>query len=146
MANLYPTFTATTTAVVNASTENFIQKKTYAINFETMEFIKNPDGTVKLLNEFESYIQWCELAMLTVRNKYMAYSSKFGRDSTRVSSNKDLIELEEKRLTIEALMAHPLTTKVDNFIFTWEEDELYFTYNVTSSVGKIMLQSKQVGG
>lgn len=146
MANLYPTSTATTTAVVNTSTENFVQKKTYAIDLETMKFIKNPDGTVKLLNEFESYIQWCELAMLTVRNKYMAYSSKFGRDSTRVSSDKDLIELEEKRLTIEALMAHPLTTKVDNFVFTWEDDDLYFSYNVTSSFGSITLQSKKIEG
>lgn len=145
MANLYPTTTAVVN-VANESTENFIQKKTYAIDFETMEFIKNPDGTVKLLDEFESYIQWCELAMLTIRNKYMAYSNKFGRDSASVSLDRSVVALEEKRKTVEALMAHPLTTKVDNFVFTWEDDELYFVYTVTSSLGAAILESKKIEG
>ncbi len=145
MANLYPTTTAVVN-ITNESTENFIQKKTYAIDFETMEFIKNPDGTVKLLDEFESYIQWCELAMLTTRNKYMAYSNKFGRDSASISLDRSVVELEEKRKTIEALMVHPLTTKVDNFIFTWKYDELYFTYTVTSSLGSSTLGSKRTEG
>lgn len=145
MANLYPTTTAVVN-VANGSTENFVQKKTYAINFETMEFIKNPDGTVKLLDEFESYIQWCELAMLTARNKYMAYSNKFGRDSASIDLDRNVVELEEKRKIIETLMAHPLTTKVDNFIFTWKDDDLYFTYTVTSSLGSATLQSKQTEG
>ncbi len=145
MANLYPTTTAVVN-ITNESAENFIQKKTYAIDFETMEFIKNPDGTVKLLDEFESYIQWCELAMLTARNKYMAYSNKFGRDSAIISLDRSVVELEEKRKTIEALMVHPLTTKVDNFIFTWKDNELYFTYTVTSSLGSSTLGSKRTEG
>lgn len=146
MASLYPNLSNNTQIIKNESVSDFVQKRTYALDLSTMKFIKNPDGTVKLLDEFESYIQWCEFAMLTARNKYMAYSSKFGRDLTIVNSDKDLIELEEKRLTREALMAHPLTTKVDNFIFTWENDDLYFSYNVTSSLGSATLQSKKIEG
>lgn len=145
MANLYPINTAIT-KITNESTENFVQKKTYAIDFQTMEFIKNPDGTVKLLDSFESYLQWCELAMLINRNKYMAYSNKFGREFANISLDRNVVELEEQRKTIEALMAHPLTIKVDNFIFTWKDDDLYFTCTVTSSLGSATLQSKQTEG
>lgn len=107
-------------------------KKTYAINFETGEFIKNPDGSIKLLNEFDSYIQWCQKAMMTARYKYVAYSELYGKDIIGSSLDKKAMELEIKRVTREALMVHPFTQDVDSFSFDWKNGEVFYEYEITA--------------
>lgn len=134
MANLFPTGSLENVNIIENTTVEF--KGSYAINFETMEFIKNPDGTIKILDAFEAYIQWCQLAMMTARYKYMAYSSKFGRDIIGKSVDQKAMELEIKRVTQEALLVHPMTKSVDNFEFTWENGEVYYTYLVTAVTGQ----------
>ena len=68
MANLFPSNSLEAVTVKENKKIDF--KGSYAINFETGEFIKNPNGNVKILDAFEGYIQWCEKAMLTARYKY----------------------------------------------------------------------------
>lgn len=122
-------------------------KKTYAINFETGEFIKNPDGSIKLLNEFDSYIQWCQKAMMTARYKYAAYSILYGKDIIGSSLDKKAVELEIKRVTREALMVHPFTQDVSSFSFDWRNGEVYYTYEVTTLDGqsKELTNTEKVG-
>lgn len=134
MANLFPMGSLETVTVKENTTVEV--KGSYAINFETGEFIKNPDGTTKILGVFESYIQWCQLAMMTTRYKYMAYSSKFGRDIIGKTVDQKAMELELKRVTQEALMVHPITSSVDSFVFTWGNGEVYYTYEVTTVQGQ----------
>lgn len=145
MANLFPDGSLETITLTEDKATEF--KGTYAINFETNEFIKNPDGTIKILDTFEAYIQWCQLAMMTARYKYMAYSSKFGRDIIGQTVDQKVIELEIKRVTQEALMVHPMTSSVENFIFTWGNGEVYYTYEVTATNGqtKVLTNTEKVG-
>lgn len=134
MANLFPTGSLENVTLKENKTVEF--KGSYAIDFKTMEFIKNLDGTIKVLDVFESYIQWCQLAMMTARYKYKAYSSKFGRDIIGKTIDTKAMELELKRITTEALMVHPMTSSVDNFVFTWGNGEVYYTYDVTTTKGQ----------
>ncbi|GAA0115747.1 DUF2634 domain-containing protein [Clostridium senegalense] len=122
-------------------------KKTYAINFETGEFIKNPDGSIKLLNEFDSYIQWCQKALMTARYKYAAYSDLYGKDIIGSSLDKKAMELEIKRVTREALMVHPFTKSVDSFSFDWRNGEVYYSYNITTldNQTKMLTNTEKVG-
>ena len=144
MSSLFPTGSLETITVAQDTTIDF--KGSYAINFETMEFIKNQDGTIKILDAFEAYIQWCQLAMMTARYKYMAYSSKFGRDIVGKMVDEKAMELELKRVTKEALMVHPMTTNVDNFVFSWGNGEVYYTYEVTTTTGQSkVLNNTEVG-
>lgn len=108
-------------------------KRTYAINFETGEFVKNPDGSIKLLNEFDSYIQWCQKALMTLRYKYVAYSDLYGKDIISSNLDKKAMELEIKRVTREALMVHPFTQDVNSFSFDWRNGEVFYTYEVTTA-------------
>lgn len=108
-------------------------KRTYAINFETGEFVKNPDGSIKLLNEFDSYIQWCQKALMTLRYKYAAYSDLYGKDIISSNLDKKAMELEIKRVTREALMVHPFTQDVNSFSFDWRNGEVFYTYEVTTA-------------
>lgn len=141
MANLYATNLLSNDEVTD-SNNDFLQKKSYAIDFNTMKFIKNQDGTVKLLDELESYMQWCQLAMMTSRKIYMAYSDKFGKDIIGSDLDKAATELEIKRITQDALMVHPLTESVDNFTYTWEGNKCFYEYDVNSTLGLKRLSSE----
>ncbi|NOW92319.1 hypothetical protein BCD91_004342 [Clostridium beijerinckii] len=143
MANLFPSGSLQSTDLGNNPlTTKF--KGSYAIDFETGEFIRNPDGTIKILDEFEAYIQWCQKAMITARYKYRAYSNRYGRDIIGSSLDEKAMELEIKRVTQEALMVHPMTSSVDNFSFEWRNGEVYYEYEVKSIQGKTqVLKSKE---
>lgn len=145
MANLFPINSIE--SITPKENETFELKGSYAIDFETMTFIKNPDGTVKILNGYDAYIQWCQLAMMTIRNKFKAYSYRFGRDKLNTKLNKEATEMELTRITQEALMAHPNTKSVDSFSFTWKNGEIYYEYKVTPVNGKskILKNTQKVG-
>ncbi|WP_252224279.1 MULTISPECIES: DUF2634 domain-containing protein [unclassified Clostridium] len=145
MPNLFPTVNK---EIINLEENNKQEfKGSYAINFETGEFIKNSDGTIKILDEFEAYVQWCEKAMLTARYKYGAYSDRYGKDIIGSDiTDKKFVELELKRITQEALMVHPLTKSVDSFSFEWKGSDVYYSFEVTTTKNrnKVLKSNKKV--
>lgn len=145
MANLFPIGSLETITLKENKQIEF--KGSYAVNFETGKFIKNLDGTIKILDAFEGYIQWCYLAMMTARYKYRAYSSKFGKDVIGSVPDNKAMELELKRVTQEALMVHPMTESVDNFSFDWRNGEVYYEYEVQTVKGqkKVLTSTEKVG-
>lgn len=146
MANLFPT--GSLNGSINTQPkEDFEFKCTYAFDFESGEFIKNADGSIKILNEFEAYVQWCQKAMLTSRYKCSAYSDRFGKDIIGSNLDNKAIELELIRTTKEALLVHPMTSNVDNFEFEWKDSEVYYTYKVISTTGesKVLAANEKVG-
>ena len=145
MPSLFPTGSLETITIKENEKIEF--KGSYEINFETGEFVKNPDGTVKLLDYFEGYIQWCYLAMATARYKFMAYSDRFGRDAIGSVVDKKAMELEIKRITQEALSVHPMTSSVDSFVFDWRNGEVYYEYTVQAISGekKVLTSTEKVG-
>ena len=144
MANLFPINSIE--SITPKENKTFELKGSYAIDFETMKFKKNLDGTIKILNGYEAYIQWCQLAMMTERNQYKAYSALFGADEINKELSKQAIELEAKRITVETLMVHPNTKTVDSFIFTWRKNysELYYEYNVIPIQGQSKVLSNVI--
>ncbi|MDD6400619.1 MAG: DUF2634 domain-containing protein [Lachnospiraceae bacterium] len=146
MANLFPINSIE--SITPKENKTFELKGSYAIDFETMTFIKNPNGTVKILSGFDAYIQWCQLAMMTVRNRFKAYTYRFGRDELNKELNKEATEMELTRIRQEALMAHPNTKSVDSFSYTWGNGEVYYEYTVTPVQGqsKILKNTEKVGG
>lgn len=145
MANLFPTNSIESVTIKENST--FELKGSYAIDFETMTFIKNPDGTVKILNSYDAYIQWCQLAIMTIRNRFKAYTYRFGREELNKELNKEATEMELARITQEALMVHPNTKSIDSFSFTWKNGEVYYEYKVTPIKGqsKVLKNTEKVG-
>lgn len=116
-------------------------KGSYDFDFKTGEFRKAPDGKVLKTTPMNAYMQWCEKTLLTKRFMHSAYTDLYGQEYyTLIGSplTKSAVELEVKRMTIEALMVHPYTDKVTDFVFRWEENEsvLYFDYLVTTVFGE----------
>lgn len=119
-------------------------KKTYAFDFEKGDFKRGPDGKVMLLDRLESYIQWCQKTLLTKRLKHLSYTDVYGQEYYTLIGeliSKEAIELEVKRMTVEALMVHPYTKEVDNFEFRWEQnkEELFFTFDVTTVLDELFI-------
>lgn len=117
--------------------DDFEQQQSYAIDFDTMTYKKDSSGNIILLDNLESYLQWCQLAVITDRNNYIAYDEKFGIDALIASSDRKLIESELERIISEALLVHPLTKNVDNFTFTWKNDIVYCEYRIISMLGSV---------
>ena len=121
--------------------------KTYKFDFEKGEFVRDCDGKIILLDEFEAYIQWCEKAMLTARYKFLAYPTSYGiefKDLIGSDLDNQALELEIQRMTKEALMVHPLTKSVDNFVFNWKGRDVYFEYEVTTTYDESKVLSSKV--
>ncbi|PRR85950.1 DUF2634 domain-containing protein [Clostridium luticellarii] len=141
MPNLFPendyTDDSTSLNINNKNNEGY--KGSYKFDFNKGEFVKNPDGTIKKCNDLEAYAQWCQMALLTDRGKYV-YSNLFGQEFYKLTGSeysKEAVELEVKRMTQEALMVHPRTKDVTNFTFTWQDSgELYYEYTVITMDGE----------
>lgn len=143
MPNLFPKGNLESITLKDKKPTQF--KGSYAFNFETGEFIKNSDGSIAKVNDFEAYVQWCQKAMMTARFKYIAYSNRYGEESRNIiGSNLDnnAIELELKRITKESLMVHPRTKDVDNFQFRWGNGEVYYDYEVITTLDEKKLLSR----
>lgn len=120
--------------------DNF--KKSYHFDFEKGEFEKGADGKVSLINRLNSYMQWCQKALLTKRSRHMAYSDVYGQEYYTLigsSLSKKAVELEVERMTREGLMVHPYTKRVENFIFEWKtnKEELYFEFDVITVLDEL---------
>lgn len=136
MPNLFPEDTNFQGTSSTDTGESLSFKGSYLFDFEKMEFVKNPDGTIAKCDDLQAYIQWCQMALLTDRYKYIysnIYGQQFGELKTAQLS-KSAIELEIKRMTKETLMVHSRTKNVDNFTFEWVEgkSEVYYKYEVTT--------------
>lgn len=149
MPNLFPesdyTDDSTSSNINNKNNEGY--KGSYKFDFTKGEFVKNPDGTIKKCNDLEAYAQWCQMALLADRGKYV-YSNLFGQEFYKLTGSeysKEAVELEVKRMTQEALMVHPRTKEVTNFTFTWQDSgELYYEYIVITVDGNSIGLSNSV--
>ncbi len=140
MPNLFPESDYTNdtgSGTINTNT-GIEYKGSYKFDFKKGEFVKNPDGTIKKCDDLEAYAQWCQMALLTDRYKYI-YSNLFGQEFSDLQDgqySKAAIELEVKRMTVEALMVHPRTKDVTDFTFKWQNNgELYYEYTVVTVDG-----------
>lgn len=139
MPNLFPdsyyTDNTTTDTTSSNADSDAVYKGSYKFDFDKGEFVKNPDGSIKKCDDLEAYAQWCQMALLTDRYKYI-YSSLFGQEFSSLENgqySRQAVELEVKRMTAEALMVHPRTKDVTNFTFTWQNSgELYYEYTVVT--------------
>ncbi|RMD04900.1 DUF2634 domain-containing protein [Clostridium autoethanogenum] len=136
MPNLFPDSDYDNNNTDTNVQEPLVLKGSYLFDFDKGEFVKNPDGTVKKCDKLIAYKQWCQMATLTDRGKFL-YSDSFGEEFYQLTGtgySQEAIELEVKRMTAEALMVHPFTKDVTNFSFTWQNNgELYYTYTVITA-------------
>ncbi|WP_017752530.1 DUF2634 domain-containing protein [Clostridium tyrobutyricum] len=121
--------------IEDTSSSDTEYKGSYKFDFDKNEFVKNSDGSTVKCSDAEAYKQWCQLAMATPLG-LLGYSNLFGHELNTLTGSqysKGAVELEVKRMTIEALMVNPRTKDVTDFKFIWQNSgELYYQYTVVS--------------
>lgn len=140
MPNLFPTEEVTATPEVTEIPANQVQfGRSWKFDFEAGEFVLTPTGKVQETEDVDAWLEWCKKALQTARYRYLAYSRNYGQEF------EDLIgrhltragnESEIKRIVTECLMVDPRTAAVENFTFTWEGDQCYFTCEVSNVRGE----------
>lgn len=127
--------------IEDPETEALKIKGSYLFDFVKGEFVKDPNGKILKVKAVEGYLQWYEKVLRTKRFVHSSYTDLYGEEYyTLIGSDmtKSALELEVKRMTIEALMVHPFTEKVNRFDFKWDEhkSELYFSFHAYTVFGE----------
>jgi len=137
MPNLFPT-ESNATALPETKTTRVTFGKSWRFDFQKGEFVLTPTGKVFESTDEDAWLEWCQKAVLTERYRYLIYSRKYGQefeDLFRRNLNRAGNESEIKRIVTETLKVDPRTASVDNFGFTWDGEQCFFTCTVTSARG-----------
>lgn len=101
-------------------------------DFETGDFVR--DGANKLVRADgrEAYMQWCQKVVATEREQFLAYSDDIGTEFEDMEDfpDRDTKESEIERTITEALMVHPATEYVRNFVFEYVSGKAYVSFTV----------------
>lgn len=109
--------------------------RSWKFDFDSGEFLVTPTGHIAPANALEAFTEWCQKALLTPRYHYPIYGRGYGHefgDLIGSSYPRPVAESEMKRIVTSTLMVDPRTGSVDNFVFSWEGDTLFFTCVVTT--------------
>ena len=135
MANLFPTETVTATSGTDETASQVTFGTSWQFDFEKGEFVTTVTGKAVQTHDTDAWVEWCQKALITQRYRYLIYGRLYGQefeDLIRKNLNRAGNESEIKRIATEALMVDPRTAKVDNFMFTWDGDTVYFTCQITN--------------
>ena len=136
MPNLFPEADTTTTTTEEQETSTQVNfGRSFYFDFNEGEFIKTATGKLQELDDIDAWVEWCRKALKTARYRYLAYTRSYGQEFEDLISRhltREGNESEIKRLTTECLMLDPRTQSVDNFVFEWNGNEVYFTFEVTN--------------
>lgn len=139
MPNLFPSETTINNPENNEfSAGEAVFGRSWRFDFEAGDFILTPSGKVATAEDLQAYMEWCQKTLLTQRYRYLIYSRNYGSEYEELVGrgfSKAIIESEVERMTGEALMVDPRTEEVNNFSFSWREDALYFTCDITTVRG-----------
>ncbi len=140
MPNLFPSETTITNPENNEfSAGDVVFGRSWRFDFDAGDFILTPSGKVAAADDLQAYTEWCQKTLLTQRYRYIIYSRNYGSEYEELVGrgfSEAIIESEVERMTREALTVDPRTGEVDNFSFSWQEDALYFTCDVTTARGE----------
>lgn len=135
----------------NINTQNTLKHnkpygRSWKFDFDKGDFIISPIGQMRKLNELDSYVEWCYKILQTPRYRHVIYSRNYGNELNtligKAYTNK-AVESEIKRMVTESLMPNSYTKSVDNFTYEWDKDSIYYTFEVTTTLGETtILKSK----
>lgn len=97
------------------------------------------DGKHYFVYENEAIKIWLYKVMVTIRNRFKAYTGDFGNEfntliSTTISTEEK--KMEVKRFITEAVMVNPYIKSIDRIDLNLIEDELIADVDITTIYGK----------
>lgn len=150
MPQLYPTFDIPLEMAEDLASQQEVRPDTKApmLDFSTGNTKMTPTGRPVEAVGVEAYRQWLATCLLTERYEYLAYTTDFGveiRSITRANLPRDLAESEIRRTITEALSVDPRTVSVGGFVFEWQGDSVWVSFEVDSVFGRDEVEVKYRG-
>ncbi len=110
----------------------------YDWNFETNSFKFTANGNRIKVTGDEALKVWVYKALMTERNQYLAYSTRYGIQLKpfigKVMSVSERYS-ELKRVIIECLMVNPYIKSIDNIAFSEDGDKVDCSVELTTIYG-----------
>lgn len=123
---LYPVFEVPD-FVAKKNEENRKQQYKPSVYFDyaTGDFRLDGAGRMAGASGREAYMQWCIKAVMTERDAFLTYSTKYGAEleTSLAQSDRASVEASLERTITEAIMANPKTEYCRDFTFTWPEPD-----------------------
>lgn len=123
---LYPVFEVPD-FVAKKNEENRKQQYKPSVYFDyaTGDFRLDGAGRMAGASGREAYMQWCIKAVMTERDAFLSYSTKYGAEleTSLAQSDRASVEASLERTITEAIMANPKTEYCRDFTFTWPEPD-----------------------
>lgn len=96
------------------------------------DFVRDGANRVKECSGYEGFAIWCLKITMTERYSCFSYSSDIGAELEEAIAQDDekLVESMVERTITDALKVNPRTEYVSDFEFTWDADELHFSFLV----------------
>lgn len=138
MPNLFPD-TEPTPVPAETLTRQVAFGRSWRFDFSRGEFMLTPTGKVAESDGADAFLEWCQKALMTARYRHLVYSSDYGQEYEDLIGrhlSREANESEIRRITLETLMVDPRTASVDNFVFQWDGDQVFFTCEVRNVLGE----------
>lgn len=107
-------------------------KRSVFFDMETGDFRRDGAGRMTEAYGYDAFRQWCTKIALTPRYCCLAYPDEIGTELEEAMDDEstEAVESSVEREITDALMVHPKTESVEDFIFKWDGEELYCTFTV----------------
>ena len=107
-------------------------------DYDTGDIVLDSAGRVEMADKAQSWIEWCQKAMITQRGAYGAYPS-FGADmlSAMNAGGREASQAAIANAAADALLNDPCgrTLSVGEFAFEWAGDSAEITFKVCGADG-----------
>ncbi len=129
---LYPTFDV---PEVEEEDEEYDEeyKRSIRWNPEIGDFARDSSNRLIECDGYEAYMTWCYKMVQTQRDSHLAYiGSDLGVEMEEISQEDDheTVESMIERTMTEALETNPRTESVDDFMFSWDGDDVHCEFIV----------------
>lgn len=101
-------------------------------DFEMGDFVRDGANRMVLADGREAYMQWCLKVVSTERLSCLAYGDDIGTEFDELADvpDRESKESEIERMITEALLVHPATEYVRDFVFEHDGDGTHVTFTV----------------
>ena len=144
--SLYPTFESPKIEGFNDQGGAEYKNGLY-FDFMTGDLKIDSTGKIVEASQEESWLQWCEKAIMSQWNSFLAYTDAYGMDIEYAMQQMNKQEREEalKQEVKNALLNDPANRTIDvgNFSFEWGTDDVrisFVVYGADGYTGKLAVK------
>lgn len=131
MANtLYPVFDIPSMEAVNTDEESSF-KPSPLFDYDIGDFVRDGANRVVMVDGRDAYILWVLKVLKTQQGACLSYMGVgVDHEAALAETSREAVQAAFERSISEALLVHPCTERVYDFVFEWDSDTIYMGFTV----------------